>query len=456
MPRPPKHVPPDTLGGRIREARKNLRLSLEHVAGGHYSTSLISQIERNRVEPSQKSLEFLATQLHLPLEDLMILASQQKETETEAHQYRVYEEMRIEASQALANKQPHQALGLLKSLHLQQVPLSLRWRIAALRGQCYFALRQFLSAQKDFVHAVAEKPTSIPGDQRSEVMTLHLYLAAALRELNQPEAAFEQYQVALDMMDTSTSLHHIADAHWGMSLIAYERAMLTSSEHPETYNHYNHYKEEQLSIALKHAENASILYRSIGQELRASLLTCQIGLIEQALGRLDEARAHLQEVLERWTPELGSFEQTGVSPSGVSQRNVQELANVVSVVACSLAGIELEAQNYLQALIYVQQAKSAGKQSYILRRAEAEMMLGRILQEMNFHDPAIEEAFRAALKELGSTDRIAARIRAHDLLGRHLLRKGDVEAGEKELDQGQRLSQLASAFSSATIFANEL
>ena len=51
MPRPSKHVSPDTLGGRIRAAREHLQLSLADVAHGHYSTSLISQIERTRIEP---------------------------------------------------------------------------------------------------------------------------------------------------------------------------------------------------------------------------------------------------------------------------------------------------------------------------------------------------------------------------------------------------------------------
>ena len=32
MPRPPKHVPPDTLGGQIRAARERLHLSLARVA----------------------------------------------------------------------------------------------------------------------------------------------------------------------------------------------------------------------------------------------------------------------------------------------------------------------------------------------------------------------------------------------------------------------------------------
>src|SRR5256885_15553152 len=88
MPRPPKHVPPDTLGGRIRAARENLNLSLKTVAAERYSTSLISQIERNRVEPSQESLEFLAEKLHLPLADLQTLAQQQREADSDTCQYK--------------------------------------------------------------------------------------------------------------------------------------------------------------------------------------------------------------------------------------------------------------------------------------------------------------------------------------------------------------------------------
>ena len=93
MPRPPKHVPPDTLGGRIRAARAQLRFSLAHVAANRYSTSLISQIERNRVEPSYESLQFLADQLQLPFDELLELSQQNKESEAEARQYKIYDEL---------------------------------------------------------------------------------------------------------------------------------------------------------------------------------------------------------------------------------------------------------------------------------------------------------------------------------------------------------------------------
>src|SRR2546421_3594324 len=224
MPRPPKHVPPDTLGGRIRAARESLNLSLANVAAGRYSTSLISQIERNRVEPSSESLQFLAKKLQLPLADLQTLANLQREAGNETCQYKAYQELLSSALELLASKQPREALEPLTLLSIAQTPVQLRWRLAAIRGQCYFALRQFSHAEKDFLYAATERPEVIPGDQRFEALELHLHLAATLRELRQPDAAFEQFTFALRMMDSSTSLHYIAETHWGMCLIAFERA----------------------------------------------------------------------------------------------------------------------------------------------------------------------------------------------------------------------------------------
>jgi tetratricopeptide (TPR) repeat protein len=294
------------------------------------------------------------------------------------------------------------------------------------------------------MYAVTELPETVPADQQLEAMTLHLHLAAALRELHQLDAAFDEYQVALNLMNANTALNYVAEAHWGMSLVAFERANLAECPHD---------KEVQLHIALRHAENACILYRSIGENMRDALLTCQIGLIEQALGKLDDARKHLLEVLQRWTPELDKLIQA-IPSSKTTSRQVQEVANVISAVACSLAGIELETQNYEEALTYAQQAQHAGQFSYKIRRAEAEMMVGRILEGNHRQDTAAEEAFRAAIQELADTDRLAARIRAHELLGRHLLKKGNTQAGDEELDKARRLSHQAPLFSSSTISAD--
>ena len=446
MPRPPKHVPPDTLGGRIRAARENLNLSLKTVAAERYSTSLISQIERNRVEPSQESLEFLAEKLHLPLADLQTLAQQQREADSDTCQYKFNEEQLSVALELLASKHPREALDSLSTVNMAQTSASLRWRLAAVRGQCYFQLRQFLNAQKDFLYAVTEQPEILPADQRLVVLELHLHLAATLRELKQPDAALEQYNIALRMMNATTSLHYVAEANWGVSLIAFEQA-----KKPLDTSHCPRCKEAQLQDAFNHAVNACILYRSIGESLRAALLTCQIGLIEQESGKRDDARQHLQGVLSAWLPEL---EKRANAPE-MEQRGLHELANVVSAAACSLAGLELEMENYSEALKYVQQAQYAGQMSYTLRKAEAAIMLGRVLESIDVLDPAAERAFRDAITLLASTDRIAAQIRAHDALGRHLLKKRETKAGEIELDIARSLSDVASAFSSSSIFVED-
>lgn len=436
MPRPPKHVPPDTLGGRIRAARENLRLSLASVAGDRYSTSLISQIERNRVEPSEESLEFLAVQLRLPIEDLKLLAQRQREAEVQEHQDHVYESLYKEASQLLSAKNTSDALQLLKDLDFPRIPPALCWRLAALRGQCYFSTRQFLAAQQDFLYAITARPLFVPADQQIEAIALYMHLAATLRELEQPDAAFAQYQAALKLMDSDTSLSYVAETHWGMSLIAFQRARKA-----ECFDE----KEQQFQLALEHAENARILYRSIDEAVKEALLTCHIGLIHQSQGNLEAARQVLCKLLEKWQPELDQE----MRDSDGNSRRLAELANLVSAIACSLAGIELEAGNRDAALHFVEQAKEASKYSNKLRKAEAAMMRGRILEAQKPMSDEAEKEFIHAVNVLTRTERLAARIRAHNLLGRHLLKKGNIEAGEQELDRALRLSNLTSVFSSS-------
>ena len=443
MPRPSKRVSPDTLGGRIRAARQTMRLSLKETAGQRYSTSLISQIERNRVEPSQESLQYLADRLNLPLDELVVLAQQHRETEAEGSKYKAYEEQRAQAAQLLDAGRPRRALEQLNNLNIAQIASSLRWRIFALRGQCYFALRQFLEAQRDFLSAVAVLPERITPEHHLEALTLRLHLAAATRELGQLDAAFDEYQIVLKMMNPSTPLRYVAEAHWGIALVIFGQAEDETEEPSQPPG-----EDLRFQNALRHAEDAAVLYRSIGETLRASLLDCQIGLIEQAMGNLNGARQRLQRVLATWSQTLD--DEVSTTPYSLKER-----ANVVSAAACYLADVELEDSHCQVAREYVELALEAGRKSYILRQAEAQMMLGRILEHVDLHDPKAEKAFRDALAVLEKTDRLAAQIRAHDLLGRHLMKKGLTKEGEKELNIARRLSNAPIYFSSATTSAED-
>jgi transcriptional regulator with XRE-family HTH domain/urease accessory protein UreF len=440
MPRPSKPVSPNTLGGRIRAARKSLRLSLAEVADGHYSTSLLSQIERNRIDPSSESLKFLADRLKLPLEDLDMLAQQAHENGHEQDHFSFYEDLLADATSLFKHNEISEALSLLLDLQFPQIPPTQRWQLAALRGQCYFSLRQFLKAEQDFIYAVREQPDrdELSATQHHELILLHLHLAGTYRELQMLEEALDQYHVTLRMMNSNTPSGSVAEAHWGLALVTFAQA-----NKPGCNSHdAQQYREEKLRLSLEHAENARFLYRTIKEHLLAATVTSQIARIELALGHIDKARSYLTEILASWSEVL----DRPLATSGADKRIQQKEANLVSAAACTMAGIELEEHHYEQAHIWVECALQAGQRSYKLRRADAYLMQARILESINPKDPRIEEALRNATAELADTDRIARRIDAHAHLGRHLLKLGKEKEGERELEQTRLLLERFSNF----------
>ncbi len=453
VPRPSKHVSPDTLGGRIRAAREDLHLSLAEVANGQYSTSLISQIERNRVDPSQDSLRFLADRLQLPMHDLEALAHQHRETEVEAHHFKSIDEFRLEAEQLLKQKKPQQALDFFQNMHFSQVPALQRWRLAALRGQCYFELRHHLLALQDFIYALQEQPQieGMSAIQKHELMLLHLHLASTYRELEREEA-FQHYQTTLQMMNSDTPFGYVAEAHWGLAIIAFVKAYKLQSQSASEQS----CRVQSLQTALEHAEIARVLYRSIGEPLRAAAITCQIAQIEKELGHLEKVSSYLENLLETWRPTMSQAStfpntQNPQDPQDAEAEHLaQEQANVVSAAACTLAGLALDAGHIFEAQRQVQDALQAGARSYPARLADAYIMHGRILEALDPTDPAIETTFRRATEVLATTDRMGMRISAHTYLGRYFFYLGKMDEGNLELEKARLLANIVSA--SSTIF----
>jgi len=439
MPRPSKQVAPDTLGGRLRTARQNLHLSLADVAANRYSTSLISQIERNRVDPSSESLQYLAERLQLPYEDLQVLARQHRESETEANLYREYEAKYAEINLLLIRRQPAQALVHFedKEFKLEQLPSFLRWRTLALRGQAYFELREFSKAQRDFQSALTIMPASFSEKHLLDVIKLRLHLAEATRELNQFEQALDYYREALNTMDASTALRYIAEAHWGIALVYYNQGRTSLLQDGNKTR-----AQTLLQQAWQHAEDARTLYNSIADHLNADLLQCQMAQIEQAQGRAERGKQRLLTILSTWQPTLQG--ESNERPSRKSER-----ANVVSAAACYLAGIECQARDFQSSLNYIDIAISAGLESYKVRQAEAFMMKGQVLESqtsVGTHDPTIEESYKKAIDALKETERKGIMSQAHYELGRYLLSIGKREQGDQEIEIARGLAGIPSNF----------
>ena len=454
MPRPLKIVSPDTLGGRIRAARQAQGLSLADVAGKHYSTSLISQIERNKIEPSADSLKYLAEQLHLPLEELSHLAQQHRESEAESHQYRKIEERRVLASQLLDTKHPRRALEQLQNLPMHNAPVALRWRISALKGQCHFNMRNFLAAQQEFHEAAAILPEYVPAEQRMEALLLRLHLAASSRELGQYETALEQFQEAGAHMDEGTPLRLVAEVQWGISLVLYELAYKrwNEAENDDQQDQREERKEflKLMQQSLDYADNSCTMYTTINELSRSALMNCQIALIEQGMKNLDAARLRLQKVLDDWLPtwRVDTQDKSPTIAEKIKRYSLKERANIVSAAACYLASVELDAQQCTAALEHVDLALEAAQDSYTVRRADAYMTRGQILAAGD--NPEAVVAFRQALVELETTHREGAKIRIHKMLGAYLIKQGDDRAGNAELDIALRLANVPSQFQATT------
>jgi tetratricopeptide (TPR) repeat protein len=309
------------------------------------------------------------------------------------------------------------------------VPSLQRWRLAALRGQCYFEQRRFVKAQGDLVYAIQEEPQheNLPLDQKQERMLLHLHLAATYRELHQLQEALEQFQFTLTMMNRDTPFGYVAEAHWGLALIALAQATKMEQGQENTKE-----REAKLLVALHHAESAHHLYIAIGETLHAASVACNVAEIEYELGRKEKTRQGLLELVQTW-----DIPAETTQPS--EQRRQKEQANIVSTASCLLAEIELADKHYPQALDYAKRALAAGERSYILRRADANVMLGRIFASMH-NDEQAEQAFREALRELEQTDRIGVRISTHVRFGSYLLSRGKTQEGQGELEKARLLS----------------
>src|SRR5690348_12426508 len=59
------------LGIRLRSIRILRKLTQRDVAEGEYSVSYLSGIERGRIRPSLRAIEWLATRLNVPITDLL-------------------------------------------------------------------------------------------------------------------------------------------------------------------------------------------------------------------------------------------------------------------------------------------------------------------------------------------------------------------------------------------------
>jgi tetratricopeptide (TPR) repeat protein len=298
----------NSVGERLRQARRDRGLTQAQLAKGLATKGLISQIETNRTTPSLPRLRLLAERLGLPLSYFL------GQTPEDDHRY-----LPKAADLAIRAGEPERALALVieaeeSATDTAAAPLA---ELRRLRGMAYADLGRASEAMATLQEAAALAPGDEPNlkagiaveigklhaqqerfnaaiesnlralkwldlsrrpdlDLRARVLT---NLASEYYMVGEVDQARRHYEQALEVAIDAESLIRMANAH--MALGVTSRAA-------------GNYDD-----AVKHCEAALAIHERIGQHRLANHILNNLGDVHFAQGNVDTARALQERCLER-------------------------------------------------------------------------------------------------------------------------------------------------------------
>lgn len=129
------HVPVTSLGGRVRQARIEAKLSLAAVAKNDFSRAFLNQVELGRSRPSPRNLKIIAERLGRPVDFFL-----QDETDNVVAAQTEFN--LLEAELALLKRDPQTVLKLLESAGVAALALPDRMTAQLYRGEALVELRR--------------------------------------------------------------------------------------------------------------------------------------------------------------------------------------------------------------------------------------------------------------------------------------------------------------------------
>jgi tetratricopeptide (TPR) repeat protein len=340
----------NSVGDRLREARLARGLTQEQLAKGLATKGFISQIERNRTNPSLPKLRMMAERLGLPLGHF---------TDDKSPHELTY--LRKSAELAVKAQEPERALNLVNEGLALPATANERAELLRIQGLAFEALsrlndalaslqtaaatappddpelgaaiyadigyvqqqqEQFNAATEANLRALAWLDASTHADPalRARVLT---NLGRSCYSLGQLEKADEHLQRALDAAIDAESRLRIANAHMALGISA--RAV------------------GDLARAVEHCNRALDLHSRIGEHRAANRVLNNLGDVHYAAGRKREATALQQRCLERARELRDDFE--------------------IGVAAGALARYDLDDNRVDDALAHARQARQASERS---------------------------------------------------------------------------------------------
>ena len=414
---------PTTLGQRLRQARVALGLTQSELADSRFSKQYVSQLERDRLRPTDETLTWLAERLEI---DASYLA-----TGVDGRQRERLESALARAEAAVESHDYAEAIGLLAEVKGSLAPdaaadLELRMLLAeswarmyigemreALPllgrarelvedtvfsdvdraevlfrlGCCRYRLTSVSTALALFTEALelAER-SGIPCDRlRSRIFG---WRSRCYRRQRDWEAAREDVERALELAEALDDPRATADAYFLGALVAERRG--------------------QWVAARAYAEKAKALYEQIEDRANTGKLLTTLGGLTFLLGRPDESIPFFKQAFAV-ALEVGSDADAAQAVSSLAQ---------VHLRTGQVKLAEEQARHALELL--------ADRVDFIDEVGNAQLVLGRSLLEQGRLDEAAEKfrAAEASFDQLSSASHKAAAWTAQAELA--------VERGDKE------------------------
>ncbi|ERJ12727.1 helix-turn-helix domain-containing protein [Haloplasma contractile] len=120
------------IGKRIRVLRKEKKLTLEQIAGDHFTRGYISQIELGRVKPSFTVLAHIANQLDVKIEDLIITNNE----------YKQINDLLLKLEIETTNNNYSNAISLIKNVKIK-IKHPFVYKINLYEAKAYFHLKKY-------------------------------------------------------------------------------------------------------------------------------------------------------------------------------------------------------------------------------------------------------------------------------------------------------------------------
>ncbi len=443
----------NSLGTRVRLARKRLGLSQQELAGPQYVASYISAIERDKIHPSLKALELIAKRLAEPVEYFLYGgygsgALHEGEAGAENQSSPVPEtsfivaardqlrqaRLLMEREAYLNNKEGSQLLAettrIIESVPRHQLTEYDRAQHSRLAGMLALRKGNYETAINELEEAI---PLANRTNQNGLLIDLHYLLGNAFFARRMADQALSHHQTCRDLLNTypdqaSPDLHlegltalandHLALGHPEQALRLFEEALQIEEEFdkPQTRAEkffqlsQTYHAKGDLIRGRNYEAVALAIYYQLNQRRRVLRLSSSVGELLTSSGKVADAEKILMRAVE-------------------AGKNSQDLSGTdLALTYNSLASLRIQQDNLEEAReishAAIAEARKAGDR---LAEGNALRLAAEVETRQNHQDKA-RELYGQAIAILEDANTPYALGDVYKAYGEALSRWGDFES----------------------------